>query len=237
MRRDVFVETNNVQALRTAVGSACGAGRGYPAMVMTYGEAGTGKTVAARMLFSEFGGVYLRAMEQMSQHAFLQELCFEVDGSRPHGSYRCKQTVLRRLDEAPAPIFVDEADRLDIRRLEDLRDIHDVTGSPVVLIGEMGLPTRVNARTRINDRIPAALRVHFDSISRQDILLYAAQTADLRLTPEAAAHVHTATRGNFRRVHNAVLSIEGTARAAGTSDVDLAMCRAALGMGTPAGRQ
>ena len=228
MRKETFVETCSVLALRSAVSAAFEAGAGQPAMLMTYGEPGTGKTKAARSLYAEQGGIYLRALEGMTQNAFLQALCFEVDGTTPHGSARSKQTILSALSDEPRPIFVDEADRLHVGRLEDLRDIHDVTGSPIVLIGEMGLPTKVRARERINDRIPAAFRVHFDAITAQDILVFAKDSAELTLTPEAAALVRTVTKGNFRRVYNAMLSLERAAKVANSNDVNAEICRVAL---------
>ena len=212
MNRDAFVETSQVVALREAVTMAMGAGAGFPGMVMGTGKAGTGKTRAARALFAEHGGVYLRAMQGMSQAAFLQTLCFEVTGTEPHGSMRCKRAIIQTLGDEPAPIFVDEPERLHTDRLEDLRDIHDMTGAPIVLIGELALETKVNARSRLNDRIPEAFRVSFGEISSADVLLYAEQAASLALTPAAAAYVKKHTQGNFRRVYNALLLLEAAAK-------------------------
>ena len=228
MKRDVVIEPAQVTALREAVSAALEAGAGNPAMVMTYGEAGTGKTIAAKLLYVELGGYYLRAMEGMSQAAFLQDLCFEVDGSRPHGSAKNKQTLLKRLTDYPAPIFIDEADRLHVSRLEDLRDIHDITGAPIILVGEMGLPTKVSARTRINDRIPASFRVNFGAISRTDIMIYATKVAEITLSPEAGSVVYEATKGNFRRVYNTMLSLANATKASGKTEVSAEMARAVL---------
>lgn len=228
MKKDVFIETHCVTALRDAVMSALAEGEGQPAMVMASGEAGTGKTRAARTLYAQSGGVYLRALEAMSQNAFLQEIAFELAGLRPHGVARAKREIVSRLRDDPCPIYIDEADRLHISRLEDLRDIHDVTGSPVVMIGETALPARLTARARINDRIPGAYRVAFDAITPGDVLAFAAQAAGLRLSPEALALVYKETRGNFRRVHNAIQILEAAAKTAGVHDVSAELCRAAL---------
>jgi Uncharacterized ATPase, putative transposase len=235
VKRDIFVETQHVVALRNAVISALEAGKGYPAMVMTYGEAGTGKTMAAQSLYSEFGGFYQRVFEGMSLAAFLQELCYKVNGSQPHGANRCRQSLMASLGKARA-LFIDEADRLHVSCLEALRDIHDETGSPVILIGELGLPSRVSARNRINDRIPDAFRVHFDRIGKTDIALYASESADLALSPEAASVIHTETGGNFRRVHNAVLSLDNAARADGRRDIDADFARAVFSVNVKRGR-
>ena len=127
MKSDVFIETSHVTDLRDAVTTAMGVGAGFPAIVMAYGDAGTGKTRAARSLYAEFGGIYIRAMEGMTQCAFLQEICVELGAGRPHGSARCKAAILQAMSAECVPIFADEADRLHVSRLEDLRDIHDVT--------------------------------------------------------------------------------------------------------------
>lgn len=230
MKRDAFIETSHVVTLRSAVGTALGAGVGFPGMVMCYGDAGTGKTRAARAIYSDLGGVYLRVMQDMSQAAFLQELCFEVTGTEPHGSMRCKKAIIAKLQEKPRPIFVDEPERVHINRIEDLRDIHDITGAPVVLIGERALLTKVNARSRINDRIPQSFRVEFGEISNADILLYAEQAANLELSPEAVVTVHEYSGGNFRRVYNAMLTLEAAAKVAGTSEINKAFARVALGL-------
>lgn len=227
MKSEVFIETANVQRFRKAVGMAEDTIKGRPGMVAVWGEAGSGKTQAAQALYSE-NGVYLRALEGVTQAAFLQDLCFEVKGSRPHGAHRCKTEIISAFRNARTVVYVDEADRLDIRRIEDLRDIYDMTGCPVVLIGEQGLPTKLEARSRIIDRIPEELRVPFGKIERQDVALFALEAANLALSPEACALVHTEAQGNFRRVHNLVLSLESAARAAGTGDVPVEMVRAVL---------
>lgn len=225
--KKVFIETANVQHFRKAVSMAVDTEKGRPGMVAVWGEAGSGKTEASQMLYAE-RGYYMRAMEGLTQCAFLQDLCYEVKGSRPHGSHRCKTEIITALEGTHEPIYLDEADRLDIRRIEDLRDIYDMTGCPVVLIGEQGLPTALEARSRIIDRIPEEFRVSFGKIDRQDVALFALESADLSLSPEACALIHTTAKGNFRRVHNLVLSAESAARATGTDEVSADMVKVML---------
>jgi len=225
--KTVFIETSNVQQLRKVVANARDVERGRPGMVAVWGEAGCGKTEAARALYAE-AGYYLRALEGVTQHGFLQDLCFEVKACRPYGAHRCKMELVHALENSRDPIFVDEADRLDVRRIEDLRDIYDLTGCPVILLGEQGLPSRLEARSRIIDRIPEEFRISFQKITLPDVALYAMEAADLRLSTEACALVHAQTKGNFRRVHNAVLSLESAARAVGSGEVSGDMARATL---------
>jgi DNA transposition AAA+ family ATPase len=129
------------------------------------------------------------------------------------------------LGDAPRTVYIDEADRLPTGRLEDLRDIHDETGCPICLIGELGLPARVRARSRINDRIPQELRILFEPISTRDISIYAQEAANLSLSGKACKAVHRLSKGNFRRAHNFILSLEQMAKAAQTGNVDEAMAQ------------
>lgn len=225
MKKGVFIETDNVVAFRAAVALAEDTEHGRPGMLMAFGEAGRGKTLAALNAHAENGGVYLRVWENWTQAAFLQAMCFEVDGSRPHGANRCKIRIVEALGEEPRTIYIDEADRLPTGRLEDLRDIHDETGCPICLIGELGLPARVKARSRIDDRIPSEFRIAFAPISTQDISLYAMEAADLKLSGKACKVIHRLSRGNFRRAHNLILSLEQMARAAQTGAVDESMAQ------------
>lgn len=220
MKKSVFIETGNVTSFRAAVALAEDTEHGRPGMMMAYGEAGRGKTLAAQNAHSIGGGVYLRVWENWSQAAFLQALCYEIDGSRPYGANRCKIRIVEALGDEHRTIYVDEADRLPTGRLEDLRDVHDETGCPICLIGELGLPARVRARSRIDDRIPDEFRIAFQPITTQDISLYALKAADLKLSGTACKIVHRMSRGNFRRAHNYVVSLEQMAKVAQTRKID-----------------
>ena len=229
MLKGVFLESDNVTAFRAALNLAGDSEKGRPGMMMLTGETGIGKTMAAKNAHSERGGVYLRVMENWSQHDFLQAIAFEVCGDRPHGSGKCKRRIIEELDREHRVIYMDEADRLDTNRLEDLRDIHDVTGCPIVLIGEEGLPSKVGGRRRIDRRIPREYRLKFQPLSARDISLYAIEASGLTLSPEAVALVHRQTKGNFRDLHNAMLSLEQMAAAAGSDQVDAAMAGRLVG--------
>jgi DNA transposition AAA+ family ATPase len=225
VKKGIFIETENVNRFEAVMRQAADTERGRPGMVCVWGAAGLGKTLAAERHYAQHGGAYVRVWEDWSQQAFLQAVCFELTGARPHGADRCKWAICESLADTRRVIYVDEADRLNIKRIEDLRDIYVYTGVPIVLIGEPGLPTKLTARSRVDDRIPAEYRVEFAGVSTTDVMLYAQEAAGLALTPEACAQVAKATKGNFRRVHNMLLSLEQVAAAADTVDISAEMVR------------
>ncbi len=225
MHKGIFIETENVSKFGRVMRQALDTERGRPGMVCVSSPAGLGKTLAAEQHYAQHGGAYVRVWEDWTQQALLQAICFELAGTRPHGADRCKWAICNALMDNRRVIYVDEADRLNIKRIEDLRDIYVYTGVPIVLIGEPGLPTMLSARSRVDDRIPNEYRVEFGPITSTDVLLYAQEAAGLSLTPEACALVAKSTKGNFRRIHNMLLSLEQAAAAAETVEVDAELVR------------
>lgn len=165
--REVIIETEAMSRFDTAVDTVLDADRAFSAFVLAYGQAGRGKSVAADRYYIQRGGAYVRVWQGWSQSAFLQRLLFEVRGRNgdvpTHNGNRCKEIIVDLLNKKRVPLFIDEADRLKIDRIEDLRDIHEMTGAPVVLIGEEGLLGLLSERRRIWSRV--AHEVEFGPIS------------------------------------------------------------------------
>ena len=108
-----------------------------------------------------------------------------------------------------------------IGRIEDLRDIHDETGSPICLIGEPKLYTNTIAlRGRIANRIPPEYRITFGPLSVRDLSIFAMQAAGLTLNPEAAQIIHERASATFRWAFGLIESLEQIAAAAGTKTID-----------------
>ena len=188
--------------------------------MLAYGQAGRGKSVAADRYYIQRGGAYVRVWQGWSQSAFLQRLLFEVRGRNgdvpTHNGNRCKEIIVDLLDRKRVPLFIDEADRLKIDRIEDLRDIHEMTGAPVVLIGEEGLLGLLSERRRIWSRVA------------HEVAIYAMQSAALDIPPELCATIARKSEGDFRLVRNMMLLLEKAAKAAENFTVDSRMLELAL---------
>ncbi|MGE4195301.1 MAG: AAA family ATPase [Pseudodesulfovibrio sp.] len=227
MRRDIFIETGNVAKLRTAIGTLSDTERGRPGIGVIQGEAGRGKTMAAQEWHAVNGGIFLRVMEGWSQFSFLQALAYETTGERPNNTSRCRNRIMDALSESPQPIIVDEADRLHMGRIEDLRDVHDMTGCPVVLIGEEGFFPKLHARRRVHSRIVEV--VEFGPVTAEDVMVFATESASLEVTPEACHKLTTLARGSFRVVYGYVLRLESYAKAQRDNTIDATVVTNLLG--------
>lgn len=218
MNREVFIETKNVSNFRQSANNLVSRHRLQPGFLVVEGTSGRGKSFAADNWFSVNGGVFFRVWEQMSQHAFLQQLAFETTGIRPHGSTNCKRLIIDKLRRDPKPLIVDEADRLAVPRFEDLRDINEASEAAVILIGEEGLLGKLAAKDRIYTRVAEVVK--FEPVDKGDITLYAAQMADLKLSGEAAAMLAKKSDGSFRMVHIYMLRIAEFAEANGLKAIE-----------------
>jgi hypothetical protein len=224
--KQVFVETDNVTRFKTAVARMEDTANGQPGIGLAWGQAGRGKTVALDSYYAEHGGLRVDVWEDWTQTAFLQALCYEACGKRPRSSNLCKVTLVQELERNPRTIFVDEADRLHIKRIEDLRDIHRATGCSVVLVGEEELLGLLGERRRVWSRVTQEIK--FGPVSEEDIVVYGVKAADLDITPEACSLIARHSDGDFRLVRNMMQLLEQAAKAKQTDIADEPMVQAVI---------
>lgn len=220
--RDVIITTDAMARFNAATDEILESGKAMSGFILAYGQAGRGKSVAADQYHIDRGGAYVRVWQGWSQTAFLQRLLFEVRGKNMdmprHTGQRCKEMIVDIIDEQRRngemrPIFIDEADRLKIDRIEDLRDIHEMTGIPVVLIGEEDLLNMLSNRRRIWSRV--VQEVEFGPLSPVEVGVYAMKAAGLDIPADECAKITTRAEGDFRLVRNMMLLLERSAKASG----------------------
>lgn len=219
--KEVIIETTAMMAFNAAVVSALDADRGLSGFVLAHGQAGRGKTVACDQYYSLNGGARVKVWQNWSQTDFMQRVLFEVrgqNGDMPrHRGNRCKEMIVEQLRNRRMPIIIDEADRLRMERIEDLRDIFEETGVPVVLVGEEGLLGLLTERRRIWSRV--VHEVEFGPISGEEVAVYALDAAGLDIPDDLCGRIAAKAEGDFRLVRNMLLLLEQSARAQERGDV------------------
>lgn len=221
MRRDIFIETSNVTKFNVAIGTLESMDNGEQGFALIYGQAGRGKTETALTYHTRNGGVFLRVRQGWTQNAFLTGLAGKMNLSPARSAAACKDKIIDRLRDEPQTIYVDEADRLHVDRIEDLRDIHDETGSPIVLIGERELHGLLGERRRIWSRVKQV--VEFEPVAEEDVAILAADAANLDIKIDACSLIVKKADGDFRLVWTLLAGLEKTARARETDIVNAKM--------------
>ncbi|WP_435100790.1 AAA family ATPase [Arhodomonas sp. AD133] len=211
--RHRIVPVKNVARLSEASDALIQRGLGMPGMGLIWGHTGYGKTTAATWLINRVNGVYVRPIATTTPSTFLGSILRELD-QEPKGS--CAQMVERiveRLATSMRPLFVDEADYVaDSKKLtETLRDIHDLSTVPVVLIGMAGIQRKLAQRQQLAGRI--AQWVEFTAADLEDARALADGLCEVGVADDLLERLHRASGGEIRRITVGLGRIEQHAKA------------------------
>lgn len=217
-----IVPIKNVIALSEASDALIHRGMGMPGMGLIWGQTGAGKTTAATWLINRVHGVYVRALSTSTPSSFLGSILRELD-QEPGGS--CAQMVERiveRLATSMRPLFIDETDYVaDSKRLtETLRDIHDLSTVPVVLIGMQGIQRKLQHREQLSGRI--AQWVEFGPADHEDARALTDGLCEVEVADDLLERLHSAAGGEVRRICVGLGRIEQHARARSLDRISLA---------------
>jgi DNA transposition AAA+ family ATPase len=199
------------------------AGAGLPRFGLLYGPSGYGKSVAMAFTAQRTGAAYLEAKSVWTQRSLLEAIADEIGITMLERSApRILQQVIDQLNLDPRGLIIDESDYLTGKQhVEILRDIHDATTVPILLVGEEALPTKLKAWERFHNRILVAqaaqpatvedackLRVHY--------------CPRVQIADDLVARIVAACRGVTRRIVVNLKAAERLAIEDGAPAIDLA---------------
>lgn len=169
-------------------------------LIVLHGHAGYGKTTAAGYAANKMRGYRVECCSHWSRKSLLAAILHEMGIPAQHSINDMFNQAVEQLAKSGRPLIIDEADHL-VRNstIELVRDIHDKSGSVVLLCGEEGLPKKLERWARVHSRI---------------LEFVAAQPADLADVEHLARlycsgvdisegwlkELHKQTGGNTRRV-------------------------------------
>ncbi|MBW1666746.1 MAG: ATP-binding protein [Deltaproteobacteria bacterium] len=227
--KNVFVHTANVKNFISAMRDADKVS-GEPVLLAFWGQAGRGKTSAARFFAAQEGWTYVRALKGWTELWMLQDICFELMiDPVPHRKKLAFEAIKMKLYREPRPILIDEADKLSEGLLEWIRDLADITFVPFALIGERLVVRKMQKERRAWSRTLRS--VEFGPIQAQDILFFAKQAAGLSLSANQAEILREASDGDFRLVSRDVRTLEELAEVNKASKISDDMVKLAIKRG------
>ncbi|ODA43276.1 putative prophage MuSo1, DNA transposition protein [Thermodesulfovibrio sp. N1] len=214
----IFARTTNVERFAGAMTRLMNRQEGIPGMALIFGEPGLGKTKTSLWWIANNDGIFIRTKKLMTGRWLLEEIVAELGEQPARRVSELFRQAQDQLLERPRPIFVDEADYLthDVRVLETLRDLHDVTGVPVIFIGMDHADKKLARYKHLFDRFSEIVK--FNPLTEHDIRMIADQLCDVRLSDDAIQHI--ATQANrFRRVMVWLYRAEAVAKANSLKEV------------------
>jgi hypothetical protein len=214
--------TNVVLAL-TAMNSAVARDNDMPGILCLHGRSGLGKSKAAAYLTVKFDACYIEGCSVWSRKAYLENILKDL-GIHPHKTmWQMLEQIGEELSATGRPLIIDEADYLVDKGLAPLvMDIYQVSQTPILLIGEERLPSKLLARhEKIHNRV-----LHW--ISAQPASAADCQTLATMFAPKITIatdlldHINKTVEGCTRRVVVNINLVQEFAIKAKASTVDRA---------------
>ncbi|MEP5480343.1 MAG: AAA family ATPase, partial [Roseibium sp.] len=192
-----------------------------PGLGVFHGYSGYGKTYAAILAQHKTNALRVEVGDSWTKKTLLQKILKEADAPARGTVADLTESVILTLGDDPnRPLIIDEADKLaDKGNLEILREIHDNSHAPILLIGEELLPTKIEKVERVHNRVldwvPAEPCDHEDAK-----ILARLFAPELVLSDELIDQLITVTGGLARRINVNLTRMVTHARRQGESELD-----------------
>lgn len=206
MMKKTFIKTKNVKRFVALMDELQKLPPNIPKLALVYGDHGLGKSQAIQWWADKNDSVYVRATQGMTSRWLLSEIAEEL-GEEPYWhTQETFELIEKYLRQHPRVIIVDEIDYLiEKHTVETLRDLHDRTACPIVLVG-MGAADKKLARyPHLVDRLYKTLR--FEQFNAEDIREIIENLTELNFTDNGINCLATRTN-QFRQLVKLINKIE-----------------------------
>lgn len=192
---------------------------GVPGMGLVYGEPGLGKTQTINWWAFKNDAILVRCTQLMTAKWLLLEILDYMSELKPYTTEACFNLVVRNLILNPKVLIIDEIDYLtiDSRAVETLRDIHDKTNVPIVLVGMTSANSRLKKFKHLYDRLSEILK--FEKFSKNDIKTIVQELSEVEMTECAIRHIYS-NMNRFRQIVKVINKAETLAKANGLNSID-----------------
>lgn len=193
--------------------------RDLPGMGVFCGFAGLGKTKAATFGAHRHRAYYLECGESWTKAKFCRALLTELGLPAKGTVADMVDTAIIALMDTRRPLIIDEFDHVVARKyVETIREIHDKSGAPIILIGEEQLPYKLQQWERFHSRVLDWVQAQPCDAkdARQLATIYAPQAV---IADDMIDLLITRSKGNTRRVAVNLAKVEDTAVLEGWDEV------------------
>jgi DNA transposition AAA+ family ATPase len=217
--KKIFVKTKNVKGFMNLIHSLKNKPDNISKIGLVYGEAGLGKTKTALYLAIQHDAIYIRAANKMTPKWLLEEIVKELGEIPRFYTADIFRQCVNALKFKPQMIIVDEIDYLlaDFRTIENLRDLHDETDVPIVLVGMNLARHKLKKHNHLLDRISESY--HFEEVDLSDVKQIVTELSEVEITDDAIKLTHS-TYKRFRQIVQTIDKLEKIANTNGLEQID-----------------
>ncbi|WP_421210046.1 AAA family ATPase [Aeromonas enteropelogenes] len=218
--KSTIVPVNNVIRLSVAGNELMNRPLNTPGLGLVYGQPGLGKTTAVTWYVNQVNGVYVRAMRCCTPLSLLKDICEELELPTPRSSRDAIRAITLEMAEKNRPLFIDEADYLMGRAdlVETVRDIHDVSTVPVILIGMKDIAKKLKSYPQFASRVMKWIEFGFCTF--EDARQIADDMCDgFRVADDLLLKLLTDANKEIRRIVVGLYQLEKTAKTKGLEEL------------------
>ncbi|EJG1589867.1 AAA family ATPase [Vibrio sp. Vb0877] len=210
-----IIPVKNVARLASAYQALESRPLNTPGMGLVWGETGRGKTTATTWLINRCNGIYVRALALWNASSMLRAIAEELDLDTKGTRTALEVRVIEKLAETQRPLFVDEADHIvgNEQMMETLRDIHDLSTVPVIMVGMGQMRKKVARYAQLENRIMHW--IEFAPCDREDAVTMAKGMCEVEVEEDLLHELIDMTRGEIRRLVVGLAQIEDEAKSRG----------------------
>lgn len=208
--KSIFVKTKNVKAFISLANKLKNKQGNMPRMGLVYGEPGLGKTNAIIWWALQQDAIIVTAKNGMSARWFLSELVTELGESPQYMTSALFEQAVNKLVEKPRMLIVDEIDYLACKdkAIETIRDLHDKTGIPVLMVGMGAVDKKLSRYKHLYDRIIEMYK--FSSFDIDDVKEIVESLCEVKVSEEVIKIIHQ-NSNRFRQIVKIINRIENIA--------------------------
>jgi len=210
----------NVRLFAELVERVCNRPAHLPGMATFHGHSGYGKTWSAIHTANKARAKYVEVGSSWTKKKLCMAIATEL-GLAPRGTIGdMVEKIVEGLAVAGAPLIIDEADHLAARGMIELvRELHDASGAPIILIGEEWLPDKLAKFERVHNRMLDWLPAQPATV--QDCELLARHYCpDVAIDAGLLTRLHRASGGRLRRICVNLERVREAARTEGWEQAD-----------------
>lgn len=154
--RGTLAPLKNVAAMLTLATRLVERAPHLPGLGCFYGYSGYGKSWAAIYLQNKLDALRVEIGDSWTRLTLMRAILKELGIHEPRGTVATltEQAIERLSMPEHPPLLIDEADKLvDKGFVEIIREIHEATQVPIILIGEEELPGKLQRSERTHNRV------------------------------------------------------------------------------------
>lgn len=209
--KNIFVKTKNVKSFIVLANRLKNTKNNVPKMGLVFGEPGLGKTNAILWWAIQQDALIITAKNGMTPRWLLKQLVSDLGEAPKILVADLFEQAVVKLVENPRMIIVDEIDYLinNTRAIETIRDLHDETGIPILLVGMGAVDKKLSRYKHFFDRIVEIYR--FIPFDFEDVKTIINTLSDVPIEDSAIEIVYQKSN-RFRQIVKIILKFENLAK-------------------------